>query len=52
MIFNPVLVNKDRKLNLFGMSQTNLQKYLGVTLDLKLTFEEHLQMSFKKLSEL
>ena len=29
------------------MSQTNSQKHLGVTLDLKLTFEEHLLNVFK-----
>ena len=32
------------------MSQTNSQKYLGVTLDLKLTFEEHLLNVFKTVN--
>ena len=34
------------------VSQTNSQKHLGATLDLKLTFEEHLRNVFKKLAEL
>ena len=32
------------------MSQTNSQKHLGVTLDLKLTFEEHLLNVFKTVN--
>ena len=34
------------------MSQTNSRKHLGVTLDLKLIFEKHLQMSIKQLTKL
>ena len=34
------------------VSQTNSQKHLGVTLDLKLTFEEHLPNVFEKVKEL
>ena len=37
-------------LNNATVSQTNSQKHLGVTLDLKLTFEEHLQNVFKKVN--
>ena len=33
------------------MSQVNSQKYLGITLDFKLTFEEHLLNIFKKVNE-
>ena len=32
------------------MSQTNSQKHVGVTLDLKLTFEEHLLNAFEKVN--
>ena len=32
------------------MSQTNSQKHLGVTLDLKLIFEEHLLNVFEKVN--
>ena len=32
------------------MSQTNSQKHVGVTLDLKLTFEEHLLNVFEKVN--
>ena len=34
------------------MSQTNSQKHLGVTLDLKLTFEEHLLNVFKTVNRI
>ena len=34
------------------VSQTNSQKHSRVTLNLKLTFEEHLLNAFKKLVEL
>ena len=60
MIFNPDAINqveevifsrRKKKPPLFFnnaiVSQTNSQKHLGVTLDLKLTFEEHLLNVFK-----
>ena len=34
------------------LSQVNFQKHLGITLDFKLTFEEHLLDVFKKVNKI